>query len=182
MLRTLRLSLLLIGLAVARTEAQAPADLSGTWTLVPPAIATTAAVPGTPAAAAAPGDMGSGWGSPLTISQDAKQLKIEYAFFSRYDAQPPLTFVFPLDGSEGRNIVSMGRGDQIESSKAQWVGQTLVITTAYRVDDRAAGKPFTTQLTRKISLESPTTMIVEVTREGVLGGASTTTRSIYRKG
>ena len=49
------------------------------------------------------------------------------------------------------------------------------------VDDRAAGKPFTTHLTRKLSLESPSTLIVDVIREGVLGG-SPTTRSIYRKG
>jgi hypothetical protein len=171
---------LLVTLSIA--AAQAPADFSGTWTLVPPQIATTAAVPGTPAAAAAPGDMGSGWGSPLTISQDAKQLRIEYAFFSRYDAMPPLVFVFPLDGSEGRNTIWMGRGEQVESSKAQWMGQTLVITTTMRVDDRAAGKPFTTRLTRRLTLESPTTMIVEVTRDGVLGGAATTTRSIYKKG
>jgi len=182
MTKTLSAKIAIFAALVANTHAQAPVDFSGNWTLVPPAIATTAAVPGTPAAAAAPGDMGSGWGSPLTISQDAKQLKIEYAQFSRYDAQPLLTFMFPLDGSEGRNTWPMGRGDQVETSKAQWSGQTLIITTTYRVDDRAAGKPFTTLLTRKLTLESPTSMIVEVTRDGVLGGAATTTRSFYRKG
>jgi hypothetical protein len=167
---------------VAGLRAQAPVDFSGRWTLDAPAIATTPAVPGTPAAAAKPGDMGSGWGSPLTITQDAKKLAVEYAFFSRYDAQPPLTFTFPLDGTEGRNTVMMGRGQQIETSKAAWNGSTLIITTTSRVDDRAAGKPFTVEVTRKLSLESPTTLIVEVTRGGVLGGAATTTRSVYRKG
>ena len=88
-----------------------------------------AAVPGTPAAAAAPGDMGSGWGSAITIAQDAKQLSVEYVFFSRYDLQPPLTFTYPLDGSEGRNTVMMGRGEQVESSRARWNGPTLIITT-----------------------------------------------------
>lgn len=182
MTRTPSVTLSLVAALVMHGAAQAPANLSGQWTLEPPSIATTAAVPGTPASAAAPGDMGSGWGTPLTISQDAKQLKVEYAFFSRYDAQPPLVFTYPLDGSEGRNTVSMGRGNQIESSTAQWSGQTLIITTTHRVDDRAAGKPFTMQLTRKLSLESPTTLIVEVTRAGVLGGPASTTRSIYRKG
>jgi hypothetical protein len=76
----------------------------------------------------------------------------------------------------------MGRGDQVETSTAQWSGQTLIITTTYRIDDRHAGKPLTTQLTRKLSLESPATLIVEVTRPGVLGGPASTTRSIYRKG
>src|SRR5689334_7031293 len=90
MMRTLGLTLVLIAALAARGMAQAPADFSGNWTLVPQEVATTAAVPGTPAAAAAPGDMGSGWGSLLTIAQDAKQLKVEYAQFSRYDAMPPL--------------------------------------------------------------------------------------------
>lgn len=181
----LRSSLAAVVFAVALTvsvTAQPPVDFSGRWTLDAPAIATTPAVPGTPAAAAAPGDLGSGWGSPLTIAQDAKQLRVEYAVFSRYDLQPPLTFTYALDGSEARNAVMMGRGEQTESSKAQWNGQTLVIVTTSQVADRAAGKPFTVEVTRKLSLESPTTLVVEVTRAGVLGGPSSTTRSIYRKG
>ena len=159
---------------------QAPVDFSGRWTLDAPVVATTAAVPGTPAAAAAPGDMGSGWGSPITIAQNAKQLSVEYVFFSRYDAMPPLTFTFPLDGSQGQNIVAMGRGDQIESSRARWDGQKLIITTTYQVAERGA-KPFTAEMIRELSLESPTTLVVQVTRAGVLGGAATTTRTIYRK-
>ena len=182
MTKVLAATLPIITALVVSGAAQAPADFSGRWTLEAPSIATTLAVPGTPAAAGSPGDMGSGWGTPLTISQDAKQLKIEYAFFSRYDAQPPLIFTYPLDGSETRNTVNMGRGDQVETSTAQWSGQTLIITTTYRIDDRHAGKPLTTQLTRKLSLESPATLIVEVTRPGVLGGPASTTRSIYRKG
>jgi hypothetical protein len=162
--------------------AQPPVDFSGKWTLDAPEIATTAAVPGTPAAAAKPGDMGSGWGTPITIAQDATRLSVEYVFFSRYDIQPPLKFTYPLDGSTGRNTVNMGRGEQTESSRAQWTGQTLFITTTFEVADRSAGKAFTAEVTRKLSLESPTTMIVEVTRGGVLGGPATTTRSVYRRG
>ena len=120
---------------------------------------------------------GSGWGSTVTITQDAKRLSVEYALFSRYDLQPPLTFTYPLDGSVGRNTVNVGRGEQIESSRAQWNGQTLIITTTFDVADRRAGKPFTAELTRTLSLESPTTLVVEVTRAGVLGGPASTTRS-----
>lgn len=162
--------------------AQPPADFSGRWTLDVPAVATTPAVPGTPAAAAAPGDMGSGWGTPLTITQDPKRLRVEYTVFSRYDLQPPLVFLYPLDGSEGRNAVTMGRGEQVESSRATWDGRTLVIVTTRRVDERAAGGPFTAELTRRLSLESATTLIVDTTRAGVLGGPASTTRSVYRKG
>jgi len=182
-MRTLLLALSCVAIIGARATAQTPADFSGKWTLEALAIATTPAVPGTPAAAAAPGDMGSGWGSTITIAQDAKQLKVEYAFFSRYDLQPPLTFTYPLDGSEGRNTVVMGRGEQTESSRAQWSGATLVITTTHRVDTGvASGKSLTIDVTRKLSLESPATLIVEVTRAGVLGGPPSTTRSVYRKG
>jgi hypothetical protein len=179
----------LVGLSIAialwlapAASAQAPVDFSGRWTLDAPAIATTPAVPGTPAAAAAPGDMGSGWGNVLTITQDAKNLAVEYVFFSRYDLQPPLRFTYPLDGSEARNAVMLGRGEQVERSKGTWNGSTLILTTTSRVEERSAGKPFTVEVTRRLSLESPTTMIVDVTRSGVLGGAPTTTRSIYRKG
>ena len=120
--------------------------------------------------------MGSGWGSTITIAQDTKRLTVEYAVFSRYDLQPPVTLTYPLDGSAGRNTVMMGRGEQIESSRAQWNGQT------FSVADRGAGRPFTAELIRKLSLESPTTLVVEVTRAGVLGGPASSTRSIYRKG
>jgi hypothetical protein len=179
---TLALLLWLAAVPLATLSAQPQPDFSGRWTLDAPAIATTPAVPGTPAATAAPGDMGSGWGATITIAQNATRLSVEYAAFSRYDLQPPMTFTYPLDGSEGRNAVMMGRGEQIESSRAQWNGQTLIVITTYHVADRGAGKPFTTELTRKLWLESPTTLVVEVTRAGVLNGPASTTRSIYRKG
>jgi len=165
----------------AASAGQPRPDFSGRWTLDAPAIAATPAVPGRPATAAAPGDLGSGWGSTIVIAQDAGALNVEYTVFSRYDLQPPLRLSYPLDGSEGRNTVSMGRGEQVETSRARWRESALVITTTFHVDDRAAGKPFTAELTRTLSLESPTTLIVEVTRAGVLGGPASATRSIYRK-
>ena len=125
--------------------------------------------------------MGSGWGSAIAITQDAKQLSVEYSVFSRYDLQPPLTFTYALDGSESRNTVMMGRGEQTEASRARWDGQTLIIVTTFHVADRSAGKPFTAELTRRLWLESPSALVVEVTRAGVLGGAASTTRSVYRK-
>ena len=171
---------LLVTAALA-VPAQPPADFSGQWTLEAPAIAATEAVPGRPAVAAAAGTMGSGWGPTITVAQDAKELRVEYTIFSRYDLQPPLTFTYPLDGTEGRNTVMLGRGEQVESSRARWDGKSLVIVTTLQVADRAAGKPFTAELTRKLSLESPNTLIVEATRAGVLGGPASTTRSVYRK-
>jgi hypothetical protein len=180
--RTSLVTLCLAAVLPTMLAGQPPPDFSGRWTLDAPQIASTPAVPGTPAAAAAPGDMGSGWGSPITIAQDAKQLRVEYTVFSRYDLQPPLTFTYPLDGSEGRNTVMMGRGEQLESSRARWDGQTLIITTTFQIAERGAGKPVTAELTRRLRLESPGTLIVDVSRAGVLGGPASTTRSVYRKG
>ena len=110
-LRTSFVAIWLTAVFPAALPAQPPTDFPGRWTLEPPAVALTAAVPGTPAAASAPGDMGSGWGSTIAITQDATRLSVEYAVFSRYDLQPPLKFTYTLDGSEARNTVMMGRGE-----------------------------------------------------------------------
>lgn len=125
--------------------------------------------------------MGSGWGSPLAITQDAKQLLVEQTFFSRYDANPQPRFVYPLDGSETRNNVMIGHATQVRTSRAVWEGQALRITTRYPGVDPVSGQPFTIEVTHRLSLESPTTLIVEATRGAALGGRETATRTIYRK-
>lgn len=125
--------------------------------------------------------MGSGWGSPLAITQDARQLLVEQTLFSRYDAAPPLRFVYALDGSETRNEVMIGHATQVRASRAAWDGQTLRITTRYPGVDPGSRKPFTIEVTHRLSLESPTTLIVEATRGAALGGRETTTRTVYRK-
>jgi hypothetical protein len=159
---------------------QPPPDFSGQWTVEP------APAPATPTAAGAPappprGDAGSGWGSPLTITQDAKQLIVEQVLFSRYDLQPPLRFVYALDGSEARHTVMIGHTTQVRLSRAAWEGQTLRITTMYPAIDPATGKAFTTEVTHRLSLESSTTLIIEATRGAALGGQPTKSRTVYRK-
>ena len=125
--------------------------------------------------------MGSGWGSPLTIAQDATQLVVEQALFSRYDLQPPLRFVYALDGSETRNAVMTGHTTQERVSRAAWDGPTLRITTMYPSVDPVSGRAFTTEVIHGLSLESPTALVVEATRGGALGGQATKTRTVYRK-
>ena len=127
------------------------------------------------------GNMGSGWGSNITIAQDAARLTVEYAFFVRGDLQPPLKFVYALDGSQTKNSVMMGRGIQTQTSKTAWEGDKLIITTEHNFENPANGQPMTTNVIQKLSLESPTSLLVETTRSGVLGGPSTTTRTIYKK-
>ena len=172
---------MLIAILILGALLQSPVDFSGRWTLDAPAIATTPAVPGTPAAAAAPGDMGSGWGSTITIVQNEKQLTVEYVFFGRGDLQPPLKFVYALDGSETKNSVWMGRGEQVQTSRATWDGARLKITTVYRFTDPSTNKPMTEDVVTVLSLESPASLIVETTRAGVLGGPASSTRTAYKK-
>ena len=164
-------------------------DFSGRWTTDPaPAASPAAGQPGgspaTPPRGGGPGrsgDMGSGWGPTITITQDAARLMVEYAFFARGDMQPPLRFVYALDGSESKNSVMMGRGIQQQISKTAWDGDKLVITTTHTLVDPASGKPATASVTQTLSLESPTSLVVESTRAGVLGGTATTARTVYRK-
>jgi hypothetical protein len=153
MIAALALSLLLQG-----------ANFSGEWTVDAP-----------------PADMGSGWGSPLTITQDAKQLVVEQALFSRYDIQPPVRTAYALDGSESRNTVMTGHATQTRLSKARWDGPSLVVSTTYPAIDPSTKKAFTIDVEHKLTLEAAGTLVIETTRAGVLGGKPVTTRAVYRK-
>ena len=149
----------------AVASAQARPDFSGRWTSDPPTR----------------GDMGSGWGAIITISQTPSQLTVEYAFFSRGDMQAPLRFHYALDGSETKNAVMMGRGIQSQASTARWDGDTLIITTRHSFQDPSTGKPATAEVTQALTLESPASLVVETTRAGVLGGPATKSRTVYKK-
>lgn len=179
------LAVLVLGLA-PWIEAQTRRDFSGRWTTdAPPATTPAPGAPGaTPPRGGGPGrsgDMGSGWGPTITITQDSSRLIVEYAFFARGDMQPPLRFNHALDGSESKNSVMMGRGIQTQVSKTAWDNDKLVITTTHAMMDPVSGKPAATTVTQTLSLESPTSLIVETTRAGVAGAPPTTVRTVYRK-
>jgi hypothetical protein len=189
MTRLLLAATLTLALAyvVAPLPAQSHPDFSGRWTSAPepPADAPPAGERGRGrrggGRGARSGDMGSGWGDVITVTQDARLLTVEYAFFSRGDLQPPLRYTYALDGSPTTNTVTMGRGEQPQRSRAIWNGSALVITSSYTFAHPGTGAPVEGALTRTLTLESPTTMVVEVMRAGVLGGPASTTRTTYRK-
>jgi hypothetical protein len=180
-----RLTAAFVLMIVALAGAQAKPDFSGRWTNDPDpaAAAQPARGGGAPSGGrgAPPADLGSGWGSTITITQAATSLAVEYAFFTRGDMQPPLKFVYALDGSESKNTVMMGRGLQVQTSRTTWSGDSLVITTTYSFTDPQSGKPATAEVKRTLKLESPTSLIVETVYAGVMGGPATTTRTTYRK-
>ena len=173
------LRIITVALFAATVMAQAKPDFSGRWTSEPEAK-TTEPGSGQPSAARV-GDMGSGWGTNPTITQTADRLTVEYMFFARGDMQPPLKFVYALDGTETKNSVMLGRGIQMQTSKTAWEGAKLIITTTHAFENPTNGQPMKSEVKQTLTLASPTQLIVETTRGGVLGGPSTTTRTIYKK-
>ncbi|HZS03545.1 MAG TPA: hypothetical protein VFD58_01605 [Blastocatellia bacterium] len=163
----------LLVLSAVNAMARTGPDFSGRW----------AVEPDTPRAAgsARAGNMGSGWGSNITIAQTAERLTVTYEFFARGDRQPPLKFVYALDGSETKNSVMMGRGIQAQTSKTAWESDKLVITTTHSFDNPATGQPLKVEVKQTLALTSPTTLAVETTRSGVSGGPPSTTRIVYQK-
>jgi hypothetical protein len=178
MLFYLVVAMSLLGSAFAAAP-QAPPDFSGQWETEPETPPARGG-PGTPPTAPARGNMGSGWGSPITIAQDAKELRVEYTVFTRYDIQPPVRLRYALDGSETRNAVMIGHTSQERLSRAVWKEQSLEITTSYRAVQPDTGKPFTTEVVQRLSLASPTELVIEVTRS-VAGNRPSATRTVYRK-
>ena len=165
-------------------------DFSGRWADPPAAPAQPgqgrAAAPGpgqgrAGGGPAAPAGMGSGWISPFTITQTEKQLTVEYSYFSRGDMQPPLKHVFALDGSKTESTLMMGRGPQVQITTASWDGAKLVLKTTHNFSDPSTGKPMSVDVTQTLSLDSPTTLIVETVRGGAMGGQPTSTKSTYQK-
>ncbi len=124
-------------------------------------------------------DIGSGWGDVITVTQDGSRLQVEYALFAASDRQPPLRFVYDLEGRETRNSFMMGRGSQMQISRAKPVGGSLEINTLHELV--VQGRPVQSEVHQVLSLESPGALVVEATRRGVLGGPPTTSRSVYRR-
>jgi len=180
------------GALAGDATAQQRPDFSGEWTSQVEAAARGGEGPGARAEGpgargrggrrgGAPGDMGSGWGEDITITQDADSLVVVYRFFTRGDMQPPLRFAFALDGSETTTRVMMGRGFQSQVSRARWQGDALVVTTTYTYPAAVEGQPTRSEVVRTLSLESPASLVVETVREAVAGGPPSTTRTVYTR-
>ena len=116
--------------------------------------------------------MGSGWGSPITIRQDAGTLVVEYVHFAAYDLQPPVRLHFALDGSESPNTVMIGHTTSAQRSRVAWRDRTLVITTSAGLPGRRV------QVRQALTLDSPDTLQLETTR-GVDSAPPSVTRTTY---
>lgn len=166
-------------LFAASVTAQTRPDFSGRWISEPEPASGVAPAGG--GGRVVNGDMGSGWGPSINVIQDANRLTVEYAFFARGDMQPPLKFVYALDGSETKNSVMMGRGIQVQTSKTAWDGDKLIITTVHSFANPESNEPMKIEVKQTLSLSSPTSMTVETMRSGVLGGPPSMTKTVYKK-
>jgi hypothetical protein len=171
-------TLLLAGLLLAPAPGAdaTPPDFSGTWERVDaepelPSVATAGDL------AFRSGSVGGGWGSPITLRQDARALVVEYVHFSAYDLQPPVRLIFALDGSDSENTVMIGHAASVQRSRVAWRDRTLVITTELAGPDPGSR----VQVRRALTLESPDTLQVATTREGPGGTPSAVTRTAYAK-
>lgn len=177
----LLLAIFVWGIVAIHATAQERPDFTGTWT-VPPVSPVAAGTQST-------GSLGSGWGAGFTLRQDADTLVLERVFFARADLQPAMKLRFALDGSETRNKVLMGRGEQVQSSTCAWDGVKLVITTLHHVLDAKEGKTITSEVVRTLSLQRPPfgrsawppSLVVETVRSGALGGPPSTMRTVYNR-
>jgi hypothetical protein len=171
---------LAVALAVGSASAQTP-SLSGTWSVVAPARATGAAQGSGPPTLSGHGDMGSGWGAPLTLTLDAASLTVEYNYFHARDNQAPFRLKYLLYGEESRNTLNLGRGPQLQVSRAAWQGERLLITTTHEFVNPRNGQVMTSETRQSLWLEAADTLVIETVRAGVLGGKSSTTRTTYAR-
>jgi hypothetical protein len=161
---------ILLGSASVTGSAQARPDFSGEWVRADSAEQRSVATVGD--AGFRVGTMGSGWGSPLTLRQQANLLVVEYAYFGSYDLQPKLSLTFTLDGSEARNSVTIGHSESLLRSRGTWHADTLVILTQYP----APAGVKDTAVRQALSLTSTTSLVIETTH-----GNGPPTRSAYTK-
>jgi hypothetical protein len=171
------LGVVVLTLLAATAQAQTLPDFSGRWLAV-----AEPAPAGNVDPSAIPNTMGSGWGTEITITQDAAALVVERAQFSQYDMQPPMRLRYTLDGSASCNTINMGRGPQELVSTANPQGTSIAITTSYQFTERG-GRAGTVEVKQVLSLEPAGSLVVTTTRTGPGGTPSaTTTKTTYKKG
>ncbi|MBO0323681.1 sulfatase-like hydrolase/transferase [Muricauda sp. CAU 1633] len=167
-----------------RSPAMENPDFSGTWSttvLHTVSVINRVDTPKVP-------DLGSGWGDQISIQQTPNQLNVERVVFIPREIQPLVKYQYALDGSKTENKVNIGRFNIVPTSTAAWKGNKLEIVTIHPFKNPKNGNWLEGKITQTLWLEPPTQtpweprLIVETTREGVLGGLTTTNRSIYTKG
>lgn len=171
-------SLLVLAALVCAAPIRAQSiDVSGVWLR---ADSSTPSVATSGDAAFRAGTMGPGWGTPLTLTQRADSLIVEYEFFSAYDLQPPVRLAYALDGSRSRNSIMIGHATVEQRGRAAVRDGVLVLTTVFPAPPDV---PLTgaVEVRQTLSLVSPTQLAIETTRSAGTGVPPVTTRTVYTR-
>jgi hypothetical protein len=132
--------------------------------------------------------LGSGWGDKISILQKPDYLEIERVIFSPRELQEMILYRYDLNSSTTENTVNTGRSLKPFVSTSKWEQNRLVITSKIPFQNPKNGEWKEGKMVQTLWLEnSPNApweprLVVETFREGVLGGISTTNRTIYSKG
>ncbi|MBY0488621.1 MAG: hypothetical protein K2R93_02155 [Gemmatimonadaceae bacterium] len=183
MRHALRLGSLAIAASVliAPVHAQAHPTLDGTWVLNVSEAPRTTIVAESGDAAFKVGDMGSGWGTTLTLTTRGDRLLLEYHFFVAYDGMAPLRYEFALDGRETLNEVVIGPGVTRLQSRTAWRGDTLVIVTRQPVPPEVGGAGVMAEVQRALVLTAPDALQITTTRVGVAGAPTNRVTTTYTR-
>ena len=134
------------------------------------------------------GTLGSGWGEKISITHNAELLNIQRVVFTARELQPLLNYQFSLKGAKTQNTFNMGLGDINLNSTCKWEDNRLVISTIFPFQNPKDKTLQRCKVIQTLWLEAPTNapweppLIVETVVEGVLGGLTTTNRTVYNKG
>jgi hypothetical protein len=179
----------ILAIAAGGAEAQR-ANYSGTWIRV---VDSATAGPSTATAGDAGfrvGDMGSGWGSPLRITQRPDSFIVEYVFFAAYDLQPPVRLAFSMAGGlPSPNRVMIGHATSERMGMLRWADDftTLMVVEIFETPRGVApvgtdGPSFPTTVTHELAIVSPTTLEIRSTRRtGSRGNPATVTTTYTRR-
>lgn len=132
--------------------------------------------------------LGSGWGNQISIKHSSNQLEVERVIFAPREIQQLVRYRYAMDGSKSENNVLMGRTGKPIISTSTWKENRLIIRSLYPFQDSKTGQWLSSKVNQILWLEPAnrtpweSTLIVETTREGLLGGLSSTNRTVYTKG
>jgi hypothetical protein len=167
------MSIAAVAFVATNAFAQAKTNFAGTWNMVVDPAQQQAAGGGGGAGGRGRGMGGGGFGPTFSIAQDEKTLTI-----TQTRGQTEIKSVYNLDGSDSKNTVMMGRGDQAaqveQISKATWEGANLVIVTKQQMGEN------TIDIKRTLSVAADGSLTIETSRPGQDGNAMTS-KVTYKK-
>jgi hypothetical protein len=159
-----QVGLLAVGMAFAAAHAGAQRpDFSGTWVRQDSAAQPSRAATGD--AAFRRGDMGSGLGTPLTITQATDQVKLSYEFFTSYDLQPRVKLEYAI-GRDSRNTVNFGSATAEVRSRAEWLGDTLEVASKFPAPPGVTAHPAQPDLVQRFWLDAQGRLVIDARRPG----------------